>query len=145
MPDSTLPLDPKPGTVVVAGAPEGAAYVEPFLRSGEVEKDEEPLVLAAVEAAGRLRPPVLVPQLLRLAQGSPNLTLADQALVALGRYRDADPELRRQVAAKVLDVCESLSRQRPRWQRLRAPGLRALQLLTGRKLNSLEMFRWAMG
>jgi hypothetical protein len=130
--------------VGATGAPEGAALVEPFLRSLDVEKGAEPTVFAAVEAAGLLHPAPLVPALLRLAQGSPNLTLADQALVALGGYRDAPPDLRRQVAEKVLDLCDSMSRQRPRWQRLRAPGLRALQLLTGKKLNSVEMFRLAL-
>lgn len=126
--------------IAAMGAPAGAAYVEPFLRDMKVAPGAEAVTLAAVEAAGRLRPPSLVPALLRLARKSKNLTLADRALMALGRYRTAPERLREQVTEKVLEATKALSRQRSRWRRLRAPALRALQLLTGRKLNSVEMF-----
>ena len=122
------------------GAAAGASYVEPFLRSVNVEGGDQPVVLAAVEAAGRLSPPALVPPLLKLAQKSPNITLAAESFVALGRYRDAPVELRKHVAGKVLEVCEYVSRRQARWRRLRASGLRALQQLMGRKLNSVQMF-----
>lgn len=103
-------------------------------------KGPKPVTLAALRAAGRLRLAALVPDLLKLAQKSPDLTVADQAFAALGEFCRAETALRRQVVEKVLGVCQSLSRRRARWNRLRAPGLRALQRLVGRRMNSVQHF-----
>ena len=120
------------------GAPAARTHLEPFLRT--VRKGEERIVLAAVRAAGRLRAPSLIPYLLHLGKGSPDLTIADQALRALGAFCKSDAAIRRRVTRETLALCQSLARKRGRWNRLRAPGLRALQRLTARKLNSLQMF-----
>jgi hypothetical protein len=102
-------------------------------------------MVAAVQAAGRLRLPAHVPALSKLAHKCPDLTVAEQALRALGEFRAAGRALRKSVTGKVLEVCESLRRRRSRWRRLRAPGLRALQRLTGRRLNRVSQFAdwWA--
>ncbi|MHC4579016.1 MAG: HEAT repeat domain-containing protein [Planctomycetota bacterium] len=123
-----------------SGAPAAMAHVEPLLRTVKPPPGRERVMLAAVEAAGRLRPPALVPALLRLAQKCPDLTIAGQALAALGEFHRAETSLRLQVAGKVLDLCQAARRRRARWQRLRAQGLRALQRLMGRKLNSVPQF-----
>ena len=115
-------------------APEGAAILKPYLRS------KEPLALAAVQAAGKLRHDTLIPSLLDLAKTSSNLTAADQALFALGAYCDSALAVRKRVTERVLSLCQSISRNRKRWRRLRAPGLRALQRLMARRLNSLQQF-----
>jgi hypothetical protein len=119
-------------------APAAAAYVERFLRPGA--EGGRVLVVAAIQAAGRIRAPVLVPALLRMAREEADLVLADQALLALGEYGTAEAEVRKGVADKTLDLCQVLSRHRERWDRLRAPGLRALQRLIGRRLNTVGQF-----
>jgi len=136
----------KRGAVVVAaldalaatGAPGARTYVEPHLRT--VRRGEEPIVLAAVRAAGQLRAPALIPALLDLARQGNDLTIAEQALLALGEYRDAGSEVRGRVLKEVLATCQTLEKRRDRWNRLRAPGLRALQMLSGRRMNSVAMF-----
>jgi len=122
------------------GAPAAAAYVERFLRAAKAAPGEEEATLAAIEAAGRLRAAVLVPALQRLAKDSPDLVLADQALLALGEFCGAERSVRKGVTDKVLDLCQTLSRRRARWDRLRAPGLRALQRLVGRRMNTVGQF-----
>ena len=121
-------------------APSSAALIEPHLRSLKPAAGQERVVLAAVQAAGKLRRASFLPALSRLAQKCSDLTIADQAFVALGAFRAAAPALRKQATEKVLEACRFTSRRRARWNRLRAPGLRALQRLTGRKLNSLGQF-----
>jgi hypothetical protein len=144
----------QPGIVAAAldalaetGNAKAITYVEPFLRPARPAAGEEPVMVAAVRAAGRLRAPEALPELLRLASKCPDLVVADLALGALAEYCGAEPAQRAAVAGKVLDTCQLLVRQRARWDRLRAPGLRALQRLIGRKLNTVGQFadwwRWA--
>jgi HEAT repeat protein len=116
------------------GAEEAAAILKPFLRS------RDPLALSAVQAAGRLRHESLIPPLLDLAKSAADATVADQALFSLGAYASSPPSVRRRVTERVLSLCQSISRNRQRWRRLRAPGLRALQRLMGRRLNSVQQF-----
>lgn len=120
--------------VGATGAPEGAAVLKTYLRS------KSPLAMAAVQAAGRLRHDSLIPLLLDLAKTSADKTTADQALFALGEYCGAAVGVRKRVTERVLSLCQSISRNRRRWRRLRAPGLRALQRLMGRRLNSVQQF-----
>lgn len=120
--------------VGATGAPEGAAVLKSHLRS------KSPLALAAVQAAGKLRHETLIPLLLDLARTSADLTTADQALFALGEYCGAAVDVRKRVTERVLPLCQSISKNRNRWRRLRAPGLRALQRLMARRLNSLQQF-----
>lgn len=139
----------KEPTVVVAalaalaksGMRQAAPHVEKFLRGAKPPKGQERIALAAVHAAGRLRVAELVPDLLKLAQKSSDLTVADQAFDALGEFCRSERALRKQVTEKVLSACNSLRRQRARWRRLRAPGLRALQRLMNRRLNSVPHFQ----
>jgi hypothetical protein len=122
------------------GAPAAGAHIEPFLRAAKPPAGQEEAMVAAVQAAGRLRLPAHVPALLKLAHKCPDRTVAEQALHALGGFCAADAAQRRHVTGKVLEVCQSLRHRRARWRRLRAPGLRALQRLTGRKLNRVSQF-----
>ena len=120
--------------VGATGAPEGAAVLKTHLRS------KSTLALAAVQAAGKLRHETLIPLLLDLAKTSADLTTADQALFALGEYCGATVDVRKRVTERVLPLCQSISRNSNRWRRLRGPGLRALQRLMARRLNSLQQF-----
>jgi hypothetical protein len=124
-----------------AERPEGAPFLVPFLQSVKPRPEDRELVFAALRSAGLVRSPRLVARLVELARKSPDLTLADQALMALSEYRSAPVDLRRRVTDKVLEICQSTSRRSLRWARLQAPGLRALQRLIGRRLNSVPMFQ----
>ena len=122
------------------GAPKAAELVEPFLRDLKTDAGGEAATIAAIQAAGQIRDRSLVAPLVKLATKSNQLTAADQAFLALGEWsRDSD-SARKQVIEKVLSAANSTRRNRSRWNRLRAPALRALQRLCGRKLNSYEMF-----
>lgn len=123
-----------------SGAREAATHIEPFLRGLKPAAGEKARMVAAVQAAGRLREPGLVTPLLKLAKGSSDLTVAERAFFALGEYAASDVALRKSTAARTLDICQSASRQRARWRRLRAPALRALQELIGRRLNTVTAF-----
>jgi hypothetical protein len=114
-------------------APTAVEWIKPLLRA------KDPRALAAVQAAGRLRAAALVAPLADLAKAS-DLVLAGQAYLALGEYADAATDLRKRVAEKTLALCGSAERNRKRWRHLRAPGLRALQRLMGRRLNRVEQF-----
>lgn len=122
------------------GSPKAAEQVEPFLRELRTGADGESVAIAAVRAAGRLRHRSLVAPLVKLAQKSSHMTVADQALLALGEWCREPDAARKQVVEKVLSTTNSLRRDRRRWNRLRAPALRALQRLCDRKLNSYQMF-----
>jgi len=122
------------------GAKDAGAMVERFLRKSRPAPGEKPIMLAAVRAAGDLRAFLAVPALLRLAQSGPDMTVADEAFFALGGFCEADADVRERVTDQVLRVCQLVSKRRARWTRLRAPGLRALQRLTGRKLNTVGQF-----
>jgi HEAT repeat protein len=103
--------------------------------------DAETLAIVAVQAAGRLRAAPLLAPLARLATKCESANVAAQALLALGDYSLAAPDLRREATAKALEAAQSIERAgRDRWRRLRGPSLRALQRLAGRKLNSLSQF-----
>ncbi len=117
------------------GAEAAAPIVEPYLRSPK----QDAIGFAALRAAGRIRAPLLAPGLLRVAARTEEPLLAEQALAALGDFCLAPAELRKQVVQRTLDLCDSLSRKRA-WDRLRAPGLRALQRLLGRRMNSVDQF-----
>jgi hypothetical protein len=117
-----------------SGASDAAAALKPFLRA------REPLVLPSVLAAGRLGHEILIAPLADLAKSSGNVTVADQAYFALGAYQASSISVRRRVTEKVLSLCQTASRNRGRWRRLRAPALRALQRLIGRRLNSVQQF-----
>ena len=119
--------------------------IEPFLRTFKPELSELPRYLAALRAAAAVRAPVLVAPLLNVARKCDDITVAGQALMALSSYHLAPPALRRQVVSKTLEAASSLSRgqgraRRARWFALRPSALRALQLLVGRKLNSVDQF-----
>jgi len=120
------------------GAPGAAEHVEPFLRS--VRKGEEKLVIAALEAAGRLASGNLIPNLLDMARDCPDLVVAEQALLALGGYARCDRDLRERAFREALQVAQLLSKRPQRWQRLQWPTLRALQRLSGKRLNSVDQF-----
>ncbi len=128
------------GALGATGAPAAGAFVEPFLRMARPAAGQEQAMVAAVRAAGRLRLQAHVAALLKLAHKCPDLTIAEQALHALGGFCTAGTAQRKQVTGKVLDLCQSLRRRHARWRRLRAPGLRALQRLTGRRLNRVSQF-----
>jgi hypothetical protein len=81
-----------------------------------------------------------VAPLVKLATKSSHLTVAEQAFLALGEWCREPDGARKQAVEKVLSAANSTRRQRSRWNRLRAPALRALQRLCGRKLNSYDMF-----
>ncbi len=118
-----------------------AAHISAFLKAPSQIPAGVPALVAAVQAAGRLRQSSLYPPLLRLAKSAGDKTVADQALFALGEFGRSDPTMRRKVFEQVLNLCPALMRGRARWRRLRAPTLRALQVLSGRRLNSVAMFR----
>lgn len=120
------------------GAATAAASVEPFLRT--VRKGDEKVVVAALEAAGRLASPNLIPSLLDIARDCPDFVVAEQALLALGGYARADKDLRARAFREVLQVAQLLSKRPQRWQRLQWPALRALQRVSGKRLNSVEQF-----
>ena len=122
------------------GDPKAGALLEPHLREKNPSPEEKQVLLTAVDAAGRLKLSSLVPSLLQLAKGSKDPTVADQALLALGRFHDTNARERRSLVEKVLQLAHTLARDRRRWRRLRPPALRCLQLLTGQKLNSVELF-----
>jgi hypothetical protein len=120
------------------GAPSAAAHVEPFLRG--VRKGEEDLVIAAAGAAGRLAAGNLIPNLLDLGRDCPDLVVAEQALLALGGYAKAPRDVRERAFRETLQVAHLLAKRAQRWQRLQWPALRALQRLSGKRLNSVEQF-----
>ncbi|MDH3591195.1 MAG: hypothetical protein OER88_04915 [Planctomycetota bacterium] len=122
------------------GARAAAAHVEPWLRLGKPKPEQLPIVVAAIQAAGRLRVQPVIDPLVKLARSSADGTSAEQAFLALGSFFAAPKALRVQVTNKVLEACQATSRRRARWRRQRAPALRALQMLTGRRLNSVELF-----
>lgn len=120
------------------GAPAAAAYLEPFLRAGR--KSEGRRTVAAAEAAGRLAAGSLIPNLLDLAREGADLVAAEQALLALGGFAEAPRELRERAMRETLQLAQLLSRRAARWRRLEWAGLRALQRLSGRRLNSVQQF-----
>ncbi len=120
------------------GAAAAAAHVEPFLRM--VKKGDEKLVIAALEAADRLASPNLIPNLLDMARDCPDFVVAEQALLALGGYARSDKDTRERAFREALQVGQLLSKRPHRWQRLQWPTLRALQRVSGRRLNSVEQF-----
>jgi len=126
--------------VASMGDPRAAALIEPFLREKDPTPEERPGLLAAIEASGRLHVATLIPPLLALAKSGKDPTIADQALLALGRFHALPTRERKSLMDKVLVLAKSMQRSRRRWNRMRAPALRCLQLLTGRKLNSVDLF-----
>lgn len=120
------------------GAAAAAATVEPFLRT--VKKGDEKVVVAALEAAGRLASPSLIPNLLDIARDCPDFVVAEQALLALGGYARSDKDLRERAFREALQVAQLLSKRPQRWPRLHWPALRALQRVSGKKLNSVDQF-----
>lgn len=126
-------------------AEETGREIEPFLRSFKPDRTELPRYLAALRAAAAVRAAVLVAPLLNVARKCEDITVAGQAWMALSSYHATPPALRKQVVSKALDAASSLSRsqgrgRRTRWVALRPSAVRALQLLVGRKLNSVEQF-----
>lgn len=119
-------------------SPAAAPLVEPFLRSAK--KGEEQVVIAALDTAGRLAAPNLIPDLLDLARDCPDLVVAEQALLALGGYEAAAGDVRERAMRETLSIAQLVSKRGQRWRRLQWPSLRALQRLSGRKLNSVEQF-----
>jgi len=120
------------------GAPGAAAFVEPFLRG--IKKGEEKTVLAAIRTAGRIAAPNLIPDLLDLSRDCPDLAVAEQALLALGGYAVSPRDVRERAVRETLQLSQLLSKRPQRWRQLEWPALRALQRLTGKKLNSVEQF-----
>jgi len=126
--------------VASMGAPKAASLIEPFLREKDPTPEERPALLMAIEAAGRLHDATLIPSLLALAKTGKDPTIADQALLALGAYHELTNRERKALVDKALALAKSMKRNRRRWRRMRAPALRCLQLLTGLKLNSVDLF-----
>lgn len=126
------------GALGRTGAPGAAEYVEPFLRA--VRKGEEGLVVAAAEAAGRLAAGNLIPNLLDLGRDCTDLAVAERALLALGGYARAAPDVRERAFKETLGLAQLLSKRAQRWPRLQWPALRALQRISGKRLNSVEQF-----
>jgi len=122
------------------GDARAGALLEPFLRETSPSREEKRVVLTAIEAVGRLKLDGLVTSLLGLAKGSRDMTVADEALLALGAFRDRNPRDRKALVERVLSLAKSLKRDRRKWRRLSAPALRSLQLLTGRRLSTLRLF-----
>jgi hypothetical protein len=126
-------------------AEETGREIEPFLRSFKPELSVLPRYLAALRAAAAVRAPVLVAPLLNVARKCEDITVAGQAWMALSSYHAAPVALRKQVVSKMIEAASALSRgqgraRRARWFAMRPPALRALQLLVGRKLNSVDQF-----
>jgi hypothetical protein len=124
-------------------------HVEFFLRELSCPPGEEPLRVEAVRAAGRLAAPALLAPLVNLARRGGNVTLAEQAFLALGEYARAPAALRAQAVERTLDAASALSRapakEEARARRLRPAALRALQRLAGVPLSSVEQYEvyWA--
>ncbi len=121
-------------------ASEAAKHLEPWLRTGKPKPELRPLVLAAIRASGKLQAQIVIDALLKLARTSNDFTIAGEAMLSLGRFGSAKKAMRVQVTDKLLDVCKSARRNRGRWRILRASGLRALQDVTGQRLNAVPMF-----
>jgi len=118
-----------------------AVFLRPLKPSG-VETER---LLAAIEAAARMHTPALLAPLSRQARQGEHMVVAEQAWKAIGAYEMAPMESRRAATDTALQGAESLARgsgkkKRARWRRLRAPALRALQRLIGRKLNTVAQF-----
>jgi HEAT repeat protein len=122
------------------GDARAGALFEPHLRDLAPDPEEKQVVLTAIEAVGRLRLESLVPALLNLAKSSRDMTVADEALLALGGFAGSNPRERKALVEKVLALARTLKRDRRRWRRLSAPALRSLQLLTGMRLATLDLF-----
>jgi hypothetical protein len=75
-----------------------------------------------------------------LARDCPDLVVAEQALLALGGYAKCERDVRERAFREALQLAQLVSKRPPRWQRLQWPTLRALQRLSGKKLNSVEQF-----
>lgn len=122
------------------GNADAGALLEPHLREKNPSAEEKQVLLTAVDAVGRLKIGSLVPSLMQLAKSSKDLTVADQALLALGKFHDTNSRERKALVEKVLALAKTLKRNRGRWRRLSAPALRCLQLLTGMRLSTVELF-----
>jgi HEAT repeat protein len=122
------------------GNEKAGPLIEPHLREKNPSPEEKQVLLTAVDAVGRLKISSLIPSLMQLAKSSKDMTVADQALLAIGRFHDSNPRERKALVEKVLALAKSLKRSRGRWRRLSAPTLRCLQLLTGMQLNTVELF-----
>jgi len=120
------------------GTAAAVPFVEPFLRA--VRKGDEALAVAAAQAAGRLAAGNLIPNLLDLGRDGPDLVVAEQALLALGGYVRAERDVRERAFRETLQVAQTMSKRPQRWGRLEWPCLRALQRLSGKRLNSVEQF-----
>jgi len=120
--------------------PRAGALFEPHLRELDPSPEEKQVVLTAIEAVGRLRLESLIPSLLRLAKDSRDPTVADESLLALGAFGASNSRERKALVEKVLALARTLKRDRRRWHRLSAPALRSLQLLTGMRLSTLDLF-----
>lgn len=122
------------------GDSRAGALIEPHLRELDPSAEEKQVVLTAIEAAGRLHLESLVPSLLQLAKNSRDMTVADESLLALGAFAGSNSRERKALVEKVLGLARALKRDRRRWRRLSAPALRSLQLLTGMRLSTLDLF-----
>lgn len=122
------------------GDPKAAVFIEPFLREKNPKPEERAALFTAIDATGRLRVASLIPSLLSLAKAGKDPTVADLALLALGRFAQSNSRERKALIDKALGLSRSLQRNKRRWNRLRAPALRCLQMLTGQRLNSVDLF-----
>ena len=120
--------------------PKAAVFIEPFLREKNPKPEERDALFTAIDATGRLRIGSLIPSLLALAKGGKDPTVADLALLAIGRFAESNSRERKALIEKTLALARSLQRNKRRWNRLRAPALRCLQMLTGQRLNSVDLF-----
>jgi hypothetical protein len=120
------------------GAAAAAPWLEPLLRAAK--KGEEAMCVAAVEAAGRIAAGPLLPALLDLAREGADLAVAERALLAVGGYASEARDLRERAFREALQLAQLLSKRGPRWRRLEWAGLRALQRLSGKRLNTVEQF-----
>jgi hypothetical protein len=134
-----------PGLVVAAvralgrtGAPAAAPWLLPLLRPAK--KGEERLCVAAVEAAGQLAAGALLPGLLDLAREGTDPAVAERALLAIGGYARSERDLRERAFRETLQLAQLVSKRAARWHRLAWAALRALQRLSGKRMNSVEQF-----
>jgi len=126
--------------VAETGDGRAGALLEPHLREGNPSAEEKQVVLTAIEAAGQLRIESLVNALLNLAKGSRDMTVADESLLALGAFHDTSTRERKALFERVLGLAKALERDKRKWRRLAAPALRSLQLLSGKRLSTLDLF-----
>ena len=138
----------------------GGKYLKPYLKQSDPKK-RGPTMEAAIEAAGLVRDPSLVPSLLTIVKKSKDYGVAAQAMRSLGKYGDVKSKRKMILTELVKTVAKDRPGRRPgkdtdgdgssdlgpaisgeetqnRWQALSATLTPTLNELTGRKMKYPE-------